>query len=116
MTVKSHIIPEKNKKPFSVFSPNAGKYGPEKTPYLDTFHEVEVSSNSEQCFSDTTCSLLRLANKYAGTVASKVFYKKDVIENFSTSWENTCAGGFFKKSCRLKNTKIQKKKSLKSEN
>ena len=27
----------------SVFSPNAGKYGPEKTPYLDTFHAV-VSS------------------------------------------------------------------------
>ena len=24
----------------SVFSPNAGKYGPEKTPYLDTFHTV----------------------------------------------------------------------------
>ena len=23
-----------------VFSPNAGKYGPEKTPYLDTFHTV----------------------------------------------------------------------------
>ena len=23
-----------------VFSPNAGKYGPEKTPYLDTFHVV----------------------------------------------------------------------------
>ena len=23
-----------------VFSPNAGKYGPEKTPYLDTFHAV----------------------------------------------------------------------------
>ena len=21
-----------------VFSPNAGKYGPEKTPHLDTFH------------------------------------------------------------------------------
>ena len=26
----------------SVFSPNAGKYGPEKTPYLDTFHAVNV--------------------------------------------------------------------------
>ena len=26
----------------SVFSPNAGKYGPEKTPYLDTFHAVGV--------------------------------------------------------------------------
>ena len=25
----------------SVFSPNAGKYGPEKTPYLDIFHAVE---------------------------------------------------------------------------
>ena len=24
----------------SVFSPNTGKYGPEKTRYLDTFHEV----------------------------------------------------------------------------
>ena len=23
---------------FSVFSLNAGKYGPEKTPHLDTFH------------------------------------------------------------------------------
>ena len=28
---------------FSVFSPNAGKYGPEKTPYLDTFHAVFTS-------------------------------------------------------------------------
>ena len=27
----------------SVFSPNAGKYGPEKTPYLDSFHTVNIS-------------------------------------------------------------------------
>ena len=27
----------------SVFSPNTGKYGPEITPYLDTFHAVMVS-------------------------------------------------------------------------
>ena len=26
----------------SVFSSNAGKYGPEKTPYLNTFHAVIV--------------------------------------------------------------------------
>ena len=26
----------------SVFSPNAGKYGPELTPYLDTFHAVAM--------------------------------------------------------------------------
>ena len=25
---------------FPVFSPNTGKYGPGKTPYLDLFHEV----------------------------------------------------------------------------
>ena len=29
----------------SVFSPNAGKYGPEKTPYLDTFHTVSTYNN-----------------------------------------------------------------------
>ena len=27
---------------FSVFNPNTGTYGPEKTPYLDTFHAVKV--------------------------------------------------------------------------
>ena len=27
---------------FLAFSPNAGKDGPEKTPYLDIFHEVLV--------------------------------------------------------------------------
>ena len=26
----------------SIFSPNAGKYGPKMTPYLDTFHAVNV--------------------------------------------------------------------------
>ena len=30
----------------SVFSPNAGKYGPDKTPYLHTFHTVKVLSIS----------------------------------------------------------------------
>ena len=25
---------------YGVFSPNTGKYGPEKPPYLDTFHAV----------------------------------------------------------------------------
>ena len=30
----------------SVFSPNAGKYGPEKTPYLDTFHAVLLKQTS----------------------------------------------------------------------
>ena len=30
----------------SVFSLNTGKYGPEKTPYLDTFHAVSISVNT----------------------------------------------------------------------
>ena len=29
----------------SVFSPNVGKYGPEKTPYSDTFHAVKIFEN-----------------------------------------------------------------------
>ena len=38
-------LPEKcpNTEYLSVVSPNAGKYGPEKTPYLDTFHAVKKS-------------------------------------------------------------------------
>ena len=31
---------------FSVFSPNAGNYGPEKTAYLDTFHAVNNKPNN----------------------------------------------------------------------
>ena len=27
-----------------VFSPNIGKYGPEKTPYLDTFNAVLINA------------------------------------------------------------------------
>ena len=30
---------------FTVFGMNAGKYGPEKTPYFDTFHPVVSSVN-----------------------------------------------------------------------
>ena len=33
----------------SVFSPNAGKYGPEKTPYLDTFQAVTMSHSEMNC-------------------------------------------------------------------
>ena len=30
-----------------MFCPNAGKYGPEKTPYLDTFHAVFSKETEE---------------------------------------------------------------------
>ena len=32
-----------NTKRYEVFSLNVGRYGPEKTPYLDTFHSVIVT-------------------------------------------------------------------------
>ena len=38
----SHQI-RRNTPYLSIFSPYAGKYGPEKTPYLDTFHAVTAS-------------------------------------------------------------------------
>ena len=33
---------------FPVFSPNAGKYRPEKAPYLDTFHEGQITIDVNQ--------------------------------------------------------------------
>ena len=30
---------------FPVFVPNTGKYRPEKTPYLDTFHTVHITAH-----------------------------------------------------------------------
>ena len=35
-----------NTEQISVFSPNTGKYGPEKTPFWDTFHAVYLVSFS----------------------------------------------------------------------
>ena len=33
---------------FSVFSPNTGKYGQEKTPYLGTFSAMHVPANGKK--------------------------------------------------------------------
>ena len=35
---------------FLVFSANTGKYGPEKTPYLDTFHTVNLELKNFSLF------------------------------------------------------------------
>ena len=80
----------------SVFSPNAGKYRPEETPYMDTFHAV-------------MCRRL-LPNKLLNKVLSKlflrlfrspqkqspgVFYKKVFLKISQYSLENICAGASF---------------------
>ena len=33
----------------SVFSPNTGKYGPEITPYLDSFHAMSITMKVIKC-------------------------------------------------------------------
>ena len=38
---------------FPVFSPNTGKYRPEKTPYLDTFHAVSGRLSPETDMTDS---------------------------------------------------------------
>ena len=48
----------------SLFSPNAGKYGPEKTPYLDTFHAVQSTQTPFQCCLDFST----LAYQYKGPI------------------------------------------------
>ena len=40
-TCDTYRVPQNDKKySTQYFSPNTGKYGPEITPYLDTFHAV----------------------------------------------------------------------------
>ena len=46
---------------WSVFNPNAGKYGPEKTPYLDTFHAVHSSDMIRKKVNNATEILKKLA-------------------------------------------------------
>ena len=42
---------------FSVFSSTTGKYGPEKTSYLDTFHAVDhLYENNEDNGEPTNCT------------------------------------------------------------
>ena len=42
--VKTHCVKSVQIRSYfwSVFNPNTGKYGPEITPYLDTFHAVSI--------------------------------------------------------------------------
>ena len=49
---------------WSVFSPNAGKYGPEITPYLDTFRAVRVVANEWLKTSVWNCFSFSLISNY----------------------------------------------------
>ena len=59
------LLIRRDTKYLSVFSPNAGKYGPEKTPYLDTFHTVLLSAIFEIVFykTSTDCCFWNIINE-----------------------------------------------------
>ena len=46
-----------------VFSPNTGKYGPRETPYLDTFHVVQVHDFIKALFSSLQKTVGGVKNK-----------------------------------------------------
>ena len=50
----------------SVFSPNMAKYGPEKTPYLDTLQHSRKSWKYMQCFAGLIVVKLKRDLKYRG--------------------------------------------------
>ena len=67
---------------FPIFSPNTGKYGPEKTPYLNTFHTVT-----------TIYSKVNIANKLIKTIIVKNGSSENWITKYgrvhwSVSWED----------------------------
>ena len=79
-----------------VFSPNAGKYGPEKTSYLDTFHIV--AALLQMCYTATYFSnfskMFRTPRGHlvsAGSSRPDVFCEKGVLRNLAK----------FTKSCNL---------------
>ena len=56
---------------WSVFSPNVGKYGPEKAPYLDTFHaictftELKRETLYDRRFKNFSDMSIKILNKHA---------------------------------------------------
>ena len=60
----------------SVFSLNAGKYGPEKTPYLDTFHAVPWKGNVSlvQIAQVTGFSIVVLLSLNGSWISFIIFY------------------------------------------
>ena len=107
-----------------VFSPNAGKYRPEKTPYLDTSHAVQVKELllspviytfqfNVLLLSPAIVLLLFQANVLllsgfrgyrerilAEAAAGGFLLKKVSLEFFQNSHKKTCSRVSFKQYCR----------------
>ena len=71
---------------FPVFSPNKGKYGPEKTPYLDTFHAVWDDKVLSWKINLFPCKLLSLLKK---PLISKTVKPSSIIRWCYCCWKLT---------------------------
>ena len=67
-----------NTERYSVFTPNAGNYGPEKTPYLDTLHAVAVEN---VFFSKIWASLIYFAVLYPA-----IFCWNETVVQLGSLW------------------------------
>ena len=66
----------------SVFSPNAGKCGPEKNPYLDTFHAVSNIIKSFLGIVLTTILALMLCPKILSWICQHVTWVTAFMQNY----------------------------------
>ena len=62
----------------SIFSPNTGKHGPEKTPYLDTFHAVSYNFDTPNA---TFEHYYPFSNLYQCTFNILKFFSNKKLEN-----------------------------------
>ena len=77
---------------FPAFGLNTGKYGPEKTPYLDTFHTVNSTYNCSNTSGFKHITRLRLLLNHLGDHKFKQGFLDSLNPNWSCSLdiETTC--------------------------
>ena len=60
---------------FPVFSPNTGKYGPEITPYLETFHAVSDSELESQQAVNTVFETIEGSKNFCKLLLDEIHIK-----------------------------------------
>ena len=75
----------------SVFSPNPGKYGPEKTPYLDTFHTVIlILSKGVWDLHNFVCDIVKLFEKIEPKVFRFIGPGNELVKKQLNLMDSTC--------------------------
>ena len=83
---------------FPVFSPNTGKYGPEITPYLNTFYAVDSQNMDEDfldfCIHQRSKRPRKQASKPSETTAKpkgvRTFFNKETLQLVLVPKKNYC--------------------------